>query len=168
MQSDTATWLLAIAVLLSSLALVTNALAAVGIYRRFKKLQEDITPLIPEAKQTIAQARATLQQASAQIEEIGGRSKEVLAIANTQLQAFNETRGEVTERLRAQMDRLELVLDDGLSKVQDVVGTVHHGVMSPVREVSGVLAGIKSAFTAFLRGQRPSIDKATQDEEMFI
>jgi hypothetical protein len=40
--------------------------------------------------------------------------------------------------------------------------------MKPVREVSGLLAGVRAAFQTFLSGRRPAVDRATQDEEMFI
>jgi hypothetical protein len=49
-----------------------------------------------------------------------------------------------------------------------VVGTVHSGVLRPIREVNGIVAGIKTAVATFVRGGRPSVDRATQDEEMFI
>jgi len=41
-------------------------------------------------------------------------------------------------------------------------------MMKPVREASGVMAGLKAAVSTYAAGQRPDIGKVTQDEEMFI
>ena len=45
---------------------------------------------------------------------------------------------------------------------------VKEAVLKPVREASGVLAGIKAAVTTLANGRRPTLDHITQDEEMFI
>ena len=67
------------------------------------------------------------------------------------------------------MDRAELVLDDTFGRVQNTVATVHGGVMRPLREISGVSAGIKAALSHMVKGAtRSTPAQATQDEEMFI
>jgi len=67
------------------------------------------------------------------------------------------------------MDRAELVLDDTFGRVQSTVATVHGGVMRPLREISGVSAGIRAALNHLAKGAaRPAPAQATQDEEMFI
>ena len=40
--------------------------------------------------------------------------------------------------------------------------------MRPLREVNGIAAGMKTALAYLARGNRPSPDQATSDEEMFI
>ena len=48
-------------------------------------------------------------------------------------------------------------------------GTVKRAVMRPVLEVNGVAAGISAAVSTLFKGSRkPSVESATQDEEMFI
>jgi hypothetical protein len=66
------------------------------------------------------------------------------------------------------LERVELVLDDTLSRAHETVATVHDGIMRPLRELNGIAAGVKSALAYLARGNRPSVDQATSDEEMFI
>ncbi|MBE0657947.1 MAG: hypothetical protein IH602_09675 [Bryobacteraceae bacterium] len=160
--------LMAIAVAISSVALLMQALASFGLYKSVRRMEAEIRPLIPEAAKTIAQAQKTMTTALAQIEELSAKAHEVLDSSKQNLDAFTATRDEFTGRMRVQAERLELVIDDTLSRVHDVVGVVHKGVMTPVREVSGVLAGIRTAFQTFLFNRRPSVERATHDDEMFI
>ncbi|HNY39542.1 MAG TPA: hypothetical protein PKJ41_04075 [Bryobacteraceae bacterium] len=157
-----------IAVVISSLALLIGALSVVGLYRAVRRLEAELLPLFPLAMSTLDQAQQTLAVSLTQIEQLSAKAHAVLDSSKQQLEAFSETRGEFTQRLRAQAERLELVLDDTVSRLHEVVGVVHSGVMTPVREVSGVLSGIRTAFQTLLRNRRPSVDRATHDEEMFI
>jgi hypothetical protein len=45
---------------------------------------------------------------------------------------------------------------------------VHTGVMRPLREITGVAAGLKATIQFLMKGVRPSPDRLTVDEEMFI
>jgi methyl-accepting chemotaxis protein len=166
--SETTFLLMAIAVAVSSVSLLMSAFASVGLFRAVKRIEEKIEPLIPEAMSTLKEARATIAETSSQVRDISERSRAVLEETQAQLGHFNAARHEVTERLRIQAERAELVLEDSLSRVQEVVQTLHSGVMRPVREVTGVMTGIRTAVSAYLGGRRPSVAQATHDEEMFI
>jgi hypothetical protein len=45
---------------------------------------------------------------------------------------------------------------------------VHGTVIAPIRQINGLAMGLRAALHYFLRGNRPSPDRATVDEEMFI
>lgn len=168
MQSETALVLLAIAVAVSSLALLIQAVAAVRIMRSVQRLQAEILPLVPQAKETLAQAQAALKLAAERIEESAAMTKQLLAAAQQQVDGIDQARRELAAQWRVQSERLELVLEDILSRVQDVVAVLHGTVMRPVREVSGMVAGVKAALQTLLMARRPTVDRATQDDEMFI
>lgn len=159
---------IALGAVVSGIGLLVQGLSSFGLYRKIRKLQEQIAPLIPQAQETLQDARATIKVTRERVEEIAQKASASLDLVNRQLVAFDQTRGEFTERLRVQTERLELVLDDSLSRVQDVVGTLHRGVIRPVKEVAGLLAGIRAGVETFLRGRRPSVAEATHDDELFI
>ena len=156
------------AVIISGIALLMNALASIGIYRSVRKLQQDVAPLIPEVKATLAQAQKTLADTTRDVREVTDRAKNVLESAQTQLDYFNQARGEVVTHLKVQGERVALVLDDILTRVQEVVGVVSGTVLRPVREVNGIVSGVKAAVQTFLSGRRPTVERATHDDEMFI
>lgn len=168
MASEPVIYWIAGAVVISAISLLTNALASFGIYRSVRKLQQDVTPLIPQVKETLVKAQMTLTTSLARIDEIGLKAGQTLDAVKLQIDELGAARADMTDRVKVQAERLELVLDDTLSRFQDVVGTVHRGVIRPVKEVSGVVAGVRAALQTLAAGRRPSVDRVTHDEEMFI
>jgi hypothetical protein len=60
-------------------------------------------------------------------------------------------------------------VDRTVKQVEQVSETVKTTVMRPVTEVNGILNGVKAAVGFYAHGgRRPSVETATQDEEMFI
>ena len=63
----------------------------------------------------------------------------------------------------------DVPVDDTVEQVEQVGGAVKTAVLKPVKEVNGLMAGMKAAISTLAAGnRRPSVDHATQDEEMFI
>ena len=58
--------------------------------------------------------------------------------------------------------------DITVERVQETTAAVQHTILKPVREVNGVVSGVRAAISVLARGNRASVDHATQDEEMFI
>jgi hypothetical protein len=168
MQSEAAIILLGCAVALSSISLLVHAIATMGLYRTARKLQADVAPLIPEVKATLLQAQATLSQTAADVREITEKAKLVLDSVQVQVDGLDKARGEISTHLKVQGERLELVLEDILGRTQEVVGVLHGTVLRPVREVTGMVAGVKAALQMMITGRRPTVDRVTHDDEMFI
>jgi len=109
-----------------------------------------------------------VEQSSRQITEITSRANDILDSTKRQLAIVEDVVGDAAARAKVQMERVELVLDDTLSRAHETVAVFHDGVMRPLREINGLAAGIRAALGAIARGNRPTPDQATSDEEMFI
>ncbi len=156
------------AVIISGIALLMNAFASIGIYLSVRKLQREVAPLIPEVKATLLQAQNTLSDTTRNVREVTDRASIVLESVQSQLAYFDQARGEIATHLKVQSERIELVIDDVLSRVQEVTSVIHGTVLRPVREVSGIVSGVKAAVQTFMLGRRPTVERATHDDEMFI
>lgn len=152
----------------STIALVTSAIATFRMMKAILALKAQVEPLIPRAQATLEEAASTLKAATTQLHDVGERTSKFFDEANRQLGELDKTRADLSSRVAIQVERAELILDDTLSRVHEVIGTLHSGVLRPVREVNGIVAGIKTAFSTFFSSGRPSVERATQDEEMFI
>lgn len=168
MLSAAALVLLAVAVAVSSLSLLVQAVAAWRVYQVVKKLQEDVRPLIPTARALLEQAETTLREAVAELQESAGKAKGLMAAVQQQVEGIGRAREELAAQWRVQSERLDLVLEDIIGRVQEVVGVLHGTVTRPVREVTGMVAGVKAALQTLLLARRPTVDRATHDEELFI
>jgi len=155
-------------VIISAIALCIQAGMLAGMYRATKALQADIKPLLPKVHSLVETTTTTVEQSRQQILDITTRANEILTSTKEQLGKVEEVVTDATSRAKVQLERVELVLDDTLSRAHETVATVHDGIMRPLREMNGIAVGIKTALAYLARGNRPSVDQATSDEEMFI
>lgn len=155
-------------VIIAAIALCIQAGMLAGIYRTTKALQNSINPLLPKVEDLVAKATSTVEQSGKQITEVTVRANEILDSTKRQLAVVEEVVSDAAARAKVQMERVELVIDDTLSRAHETVAVVHDGIMRPLREVNGIAAGVRAALGALSRGTRPTVDRATSDEEMFI
>lgn len=168
MSETTLLYVMAAFVIISAIALCIQAGMLAGIYKATKQLQESVNPLIPKVESLVDKANSTVEQSGKQITEITTRANEILDSTKRQLDIVEEVVGDAAARAKVQMERVELVIDDTLSRAHETVAVVHDGIMKPLREVSGIAAGVRAALGSLARGNRPTVDRATSDEEMFI
>jgi ElaB/YqjD/DUF883 family membrane-anchored ribosome-binding protein len=155
-------------VIIAAIALCIQTGMIFGMYKTTKSLQADIKPLLPKVESLVDTTKTTVEQSRKQILDITTRANEILTSTKEQLGMVQEVVTDATARAKVQLERVELVLDDTLSRAHETVATVHDGIMRPLREVNGIAVGIKTALAYLARGNRPSPDQATSDEEMFI
>jgi ABC-type transporter Mla subunit MlaD len=175
MNETTLLYVMAAFVIISAIALCIQAGMLAAIYKTTKALQQAINPLLPKVESLVEKTNATVEQSGRQITEITTRangilesSKDILDSTKRQLAIVEDLVGDAAVRARVQMDRVELVLDDTLSRAHETVAVFHDGVMRPLREINGLAAGIRAALAALAQGNRPTVDRATSDDEMFI
>jgi hypothetical protein len=175
MNETTLLYVMTAFVIISAIALCVQAGMLAGMYKTTKALKEKIDPLVPKVESMlpkveglVAMATSTVEQSGKQITEITSRTNDLLDSTKRQLAIVEDVVGDAAGRAKVQMERVELVLDDTLSRAHETVAVVHDGIMRPLREVNGIAVGIRAALGAMARGNRPTVDRATSDEEMFI
>ena len=160
---------------ISAVALCIQAALLFGIYKSSKAMQEQSASIMPQARSILAKAELTLDQSRHSVTELTGKFVEITDKANqmmdigkAQLVKLDSVITDASSRALVQLERAEMVVDDTVARVHDSVAAVHNGIMKPIREVQGVATGVRTAVSVFMRGGRPSVAQATQDDEMFI
>jgi len=159
---------LTIFVTITTIAMVAQAIAMLGIARVAKQTQEKVNGLLPEVAKVLDATNKAIDQTSKFVTDANAKTGEILDSTKIQLAKVDDLLKDVTVRAGVQMDRAEMVLDDAMSRTQHTVAAVQRGIVSPIREVHGFLTGVKTALTHIGRGNRPTVDHVTSDEEMFI
>lgn len=149
-----------------AMLLQAGFLAVMAISARSIKSRLDV--LTPKVESFLESAERTMQDSKKQITEVTTKANSVLAVAQKQVERTDEFFSDATNRARRQLDRLEMVMDDSIGRMHETVVVLNDGILKPLRELSGIAVGIRSAINFLLRGGRPSVDRATTDEEMFI
>ncbi len=166
---DNQTLLLLLVAILGIVAIsfAAMAIAMIVMMRSVRDIKNHLDTMAPKATEILETAGETISTTRQQIDQITGNANAVLETAKSQLTTTNEFLSEATTRARAQLDRVELVLDDTISRVHQTAVVLNDGVLTPVRQATAVVAGIRSAVDFLIRG-RPDVSRATTDEEMFI
>lgn len=168
MSPDALLYLIAGAIVVSALALILQALLMLGVYKTSMATRDQVTAIAGHVETFVESAQRNFEQTRKQISEVATKTSQVLDLTHKQLVRIDDVLGEATTRAKIQMDRVELILDDTLSRLHEMTALLQKGVLRPVREINAVAAGIQAALGYLLRSQRTSVEQATHDEEMFI
>jgi hypothetical protein len=164
---DTPT-LLVIFVGISTLALVFQAAMLYGTYKASRTLQDRIVPLVPKIEALVESSRSAIEESTSRLREITDKTNQILDSAKKQMETVEIVIDNASARTLRQLGRAEILMDDAMERTQETIALVHEGIMKPLRGLQGVAAGIRAAVQFLLRSGRPSPDRATVDEEMFI
>lgn len=168
MSQDTLLVLMTVFVAITALSFVGQAIALFRLAKTTNEMKQRVDAFLPKAEKLIATAETTIAESRTQILQITANANEVLAMTKTQLTRVDALVADASARAKTQMDRAELVLEDTLTRVHSTVNSVHGTILRPLREITGVAAGVKAAVSHLLKGAPASVAQATTDEEMFI
>ena len=168
MSEDVFRWVITAGIGLSWLTTLVTAVAMLGVYRTSKRMEERVRPLIDKAGPILDTARSIVDDARPKIEDMIDKAAEMTATAREQVARLDALVSETTERARIQIERIDVMVGDTVDRVQETTAAVQSTILRPVREVNGVVNGVRAAISTFARRNRASVDHATQDEEMFI
>jgi len=157
--------LLPLFVILTGLAVITQAGVLIAIYINSKRLGEQLERFMRETREVMVPVKSiteNLRQASANLVEIATAARDQFSRVETMV-------AETGEALHIQVERLDLAGRDVVNRINETAQVVQDSVIKPFREVSAITKGITRGFGAFLfRRNRSRVDEARQDEELFI
>lgn len=168
MPDDVFRWVIAISVLLALASFVVQTFVVLAMFRVAKAMQDKITPIMDTAAPLIASTRRLVEENGPKISELATEAAESVKSLHVQVERLSELVKDVSDRARAQVARIDGAVDITVDQVQQASETVRQAIMAPVRQVDGIMHGIRAAISVVAQGRRESVDHATQDEEMFI
>jgi len=144
------------------------AWSMVSILRVVKRLEVRTSAVADKAGPILDSAKAMLDEARPKIQEMVARADEIVTSARDQMARLESLVSDATDSARLQIERIDVAVGDTVNRVQETTAVMQHTILKPVREVNGVVSGLRAAISTLARGNRASVDHATQDEEMFI
>jgi hypothetical protein len=168
MDQNTLLVVLIVFVAISAVALLMQAVALIGIFVVVRQVRSRIFLLWPQIERIVGVAKRTTEDAGKHLDTIGKTSTDMLGLAQRQLVKVDGLLDDASTRAKVQMERAEMVLDDTMTRFQSTVSVVQRSILRPIREVHGLVSGIRTAVQFLGRSSRSTVDHATSDEEMFI
>jgi hypothetical protein len=135
---------------------------------RLETLSDNSNAAISEGRAAITEGRAAVAEGRASMAEITVQAMEIMDSTKRQVARIEGVVEDASQRVHAQLEHAEMVVDDAVNRAHQAVVAVQAGVKKPVREMSAVAMGVRTAFHQFMRGDRPNPDRVAADEEMFI
>jgi hypothetical protein len=155
-------------VVLAALCFLAQAITAFAILRTINKIHEKVVPLADKSEPILELAESSLKELVPKLLLISNEAVEISKTAREQVNRAGDLLTDFAEMAKAQVARIDGAVESTVGSVQHAGESVKDAVLRPVREVNGVVAGIKTAISVYSHGRRQSVDHATQDEEMFI
>jgi len=155
------------AVLLQALIMVALYLAVRKSTARMEALATEVTS---KALPTMETVQSLLVELRPKIEVLSTNVAESSTLVRNQLGRIDATLTDALDRTRLQVIRADELLNRTMDKVEDTTEFVHKTVVSPLRQVNGLMAAISTGVEVFL-GQKRRQQKngrGMPQDEMFI
>jgi len=129
--------------------------------------QSRVFPLLENAKVMQQDVKALLETTRPKVELILDNLAHVTTTARTDIERVEVTLNDLLDRVRLQVIRVDEMTTRTLDRVEETSEKVQHSVMSPVRQVSGIVQGLTAGLGAFFNAQKRRRNGGPSDE-MFI
>jgi hypothetical protein len=161
---------LTIFIAVTSAAVVIQAGILVAMYLAVRQTTARTEALANEVRSkvlpTVELAQSMLADLRPKVESIVNNFNESSAMARHQMERLDATMSDLLDRARLQVIRADELVGKALDRVEETGELVSKTVVSPVRQVSGVLQGLTAGLEFFFSGRRKSRNGV--EDEMFI
>jgi len=156
----------AAAVVLQAGILVAMYLAVRQSTSRMEALSSEVkTKILPAAEL----AHSMLMEFRPQLESIISNVNESSGMVRAQMERLDATISDVIDRTRLQVIRADEFVSRTMDRVEHTTDVMHETVVSPVRQMSGLIHGVSAAFEFLFAGRRRERNHMTvPQDEMFI
>ena len=154
---------------------VIQAGIMVALFLAVRKSSARMEALANEVKTkalpTIDAAHSFLVEVRPKVDVILENVTNTTNMVRAQMQRLDATVTDVVDRTRLQVIRADELLSRTLDKVEQTTDIVHHTVVSPIRQVSGLVQGVTAGLQYFLGRRRNSRSRegmGVPQDELFI
>jgi|HubBroStandDraft_4_1064222.scaffolds.fasta_scaffold13743_5 methyl-accepting chemotaxis protein len=130
-------------------------------------VQTRVLPIIDKTKTIQEDVKNFLDTARPKIETLIDNASRISSTTRATVERFDATANDAIDRVRLQVIRGDEMLTRTMDRVEETSEKVQHTVMSPVRQVSGIMQAISTGVGAYFNTQRRRRNGGPSDE-MFI
>jgi methyl-accepting chemotaxis protein len=157
----------AVAVMIQAGILVALFVTVRKTSGRVEALANQVTS---KALPTIDTAQQMLVTLRPRVEDIVANVEQSARIARGQMERLDATVSDIVDRTRLQVIRADELVNRTMDRVEETTEMVHRTVVSPIRQLSGLMQGLSTGLEFFLgRKRRQSRDgMGVPQDELFI
>lgn len=138
------------------------------VKRSAKRMESLADEVQRRALPTLDQAQELLTNTKPRIEEIIANAAESTATLRLQIDKLDATVTDVVDRTRLHVIRADNLVGRTLDRVEETTDMVHTTVVSPIRQISGLLQGVTAGIASLLGRHGKAAGNGGHRDEMFI
>jgi len=164
--------LLKIFIVITGCAVVIQAGILLALYFEFKKSSARMEAMTGEihkrAIPVLDAAGAILTDSREKLHTITENLTATSTSLRSQVERMDHTISDVIDRTRLQVIRADDMISRAMDRVEETTELVQHSVISPVRQIAGIVSGLTVGLQAFFKRGGHKQEGMPQDEELFI
>jgi methyl-accepting chemotaxis protein len=130
-------------------------------------LQVRVLPVLDNAKAMQQEIKAFLETSRPKVEHVLENLSHITDTAKNSVERIDSTVNDAVDRIRLQVIRGDEMLSRTMDRIEETSEKVQHTVMSPVRQMSGIVQAISTGFGNYFNQQKRRRNGGPSDE-MFI
>jgi hypothetical protein len=164
--------LLTVFIAVTAAAVVLQAAILAGMFFAMKKTSAKVESLAEEVKTkvlpTAELAHSMIVELRPKIETVADNISVSTTMMRTQLERIDATLTDIVDRTRLQVIRADEFVNNTMDKLEETREAVQRTVVSPVRQISGLMHGVTAGVEAFFSRKRQRNSVNAPQDEMFI
>lgn len=157
--------IIALAAIIQSISLLIFVLNLRKFCERMETIvtgiANDIQPVLSSARELVTESREKVGAVTASVLDI-------TEIVKGQVTRLDSLMTDASDRIRLQLIRVDHLVDDTVTRVEETTVLLRQSVLGPVREITAILTGVRTAVDVLFRRNKREVERAAHDEEMFI
>jgi hypothetical protein len=167
--------LLTIFIIATCVAVVIQAGILLALFFSVKKTSERMEAIANRVEVSVLpvleSTKVILEDATPKLKEITANLAETTTVLKAQVARMDVTFNDAVDRTRLQVIRVDELVSRTIDRVEETTEMVQHTVLTPMKQLAGVVQGLSVGIGSFLNRRRKAAMEAsgaTEDEEMFI
>ena len=164
--------LLIVFIAMTAGAVLLQAGILLGMFFAVRKTSATVESLAAEVKTrvlpTAELAHAMMSDLRPKIETLVDNVSVSTTVLRAQLERIDATLTDIVDRTRLQVIRADEFVTSTMDKLEETRESVQRTVVSPVRQISGLMHGLTVGVEAFFNRRRSRNSPTVQQDEMFI
>jgi hypothetical protein len=161
-------------IIFTAIAVIIQAGILVALFAAVRKTASRVETLATEvstkAVPTLTTAQEMLIELRPRVQDIVANVEHSARLARSQVERIDATVSDVVDRTRLQVIRADELVNRTLDRVEETSDMVQRTVVSPIRQLAGVIQGVSAGLEFFLgRKRQNSRDEVgVPQDELFI
>ncbi|SEG66135.1 hypothetical protein SAMN05421819_4099 [Bryocella elongata] len=146
--------LIALALWFQAAGVVAVAFYAYRFLQRLDKLgnslEQRTVPILEKTNLMLEDLAPKVRTISENVEQLSYTAREKVDELGVTLTQVNRTVEEINARTRVQVARADAIVTDAMEATEDISATVQQGIRMPLRQVVGLVAGVKAGIETLI------------------